>query len=371
MARVPVAQDIEVFPEADRLEGFPHPRETLDLFGHKSAQSMLTRAFARGHMHHAWLICGGVGIGKATLAYHLARYVLADPAERGVESLAVAPTSTTARQVLALSHSGLLVLRRPYDPRSKKFVSVITVDEVRRLRSFLGLTAGDRAWRVAIVDSANELNTNAANALLKSLEEPPPRTLFVLLASEPGALLPTIRSRCRRVELSTLARDDLREAARAALRAAGKEMPKSDQWMRVEALADGSVRRALQLVTAGGLESYDVIARILRGLPEIDWPAVHVLADSLAAAGREQQFEAFIDLLLDTLGRLMRDRTRSAGGPADADLSARLISTGRLPDWAETWVAILRERTETDLLNLDRKALLLRILNRLQQSTAK
>lgn len=371
MARAAPAQDIEAFPEADRLEGFPHPREAVQLFGHEAAQGELSRAFAFGHMHHAWLICGGIGIGKATLAYRLARFVLASPAEREEAHLTVAPASSAVRQVRALSHPGLLVLRRPYDPRSKKFMSVITVDEVRRLKSFLGLTAGDEAWRVIIVDSADELNPNAANAILKSLEEPPPRTLFVLISSEPGALLPTIRSRCRRVDLSPLGSAELRGAAQAALDAAGIDAPDAAQWSRVELLAEGSVRRALQLVTAGGLESYEGISRILNALPRVDWPAAHALADALAASGSEQRFDAFIDLLLDTLGRLGRNRTLAHPGSADATLADRLIAPDRLSDWADMWGAILREKSETDLLNLDRKAFLLRILNRLQQSTAK
>jgi DNA polymerase III subunit delta' len=371
MARAAPTQDIETFPEADRLEGFPHPRETAQLFGHEAAQGELLRAFARGHMHHAWLISGGIGIGKATLAYRLASFVLASAAEREEGRLAVAPASSAARQVRALSHPGLLVLRRPYDPRSKKLMSVITVDEVRRLKSFLGLTAGDEAWRVVIVDSADELNPNAANAILKSLEEPPLRTLFVLLSSEPGALLPTVRSRCRRVHLSPLGSAELRGAAQAALDGAGIDAPDAAQWSRVEPLAEGSVRRALQLLTAGGLESYEGISRILTVLPRVDWPAAHALTDALAASGSEQRFDAFIDLLLDTLGRLGRSRTYPRPGPADATLADRLIAPDRLSDWAGMWAAILRERSETDLLNLDRKAFLLRILNRLQQSTAK
>ena len=168
---------------------------------------MLAEAFASGRMHHAWLLAGRAGIGKATLAYRLARHVLARPDERdhSGKSLEVPTDSAAARQVAALSHPGLLVLRRPYDTKSKRFVSAIPVDEVRRLKSFLGLTSGENAWRVVIVDTADELNLNAANALLKSLEEPPRRALFMLVASEPSGLLPTIRSRCRRLDLQPLA----------------------------------------------------------------------------------------------------------------------------------------------------------------------
>ena len=214
MARAPAMVEAEELPEADRLEGFPHPRVTQALIGHADAEREMAEAFAGGRMHHAWLITGREGIGKATLAYRLARHVLARPQERDAagKSLEVGAETTAARQVLALSHPGLLVLRRPWDPRAKRFAASILIDEVRRLRSFLGHTAGDGAWRVVIVDAADELNINAANALLKSLEEPPTRAMFLLIASEPSKLLPTIRSRCRRLDLQPLAPEDLRRA---------------------------------------------------------------------------------------------------------------------------------------------------------------
>ena len=212
MARAPATQEIEASPEADRLEGFPHPRHSRLLLGHEEAEHSLAAAFAEGRMHHAWLVTGAAGIGKATLAYRLARHVLARPDERDPDkrTLEVPAESTAARQVAALSHPSLLVLRRPYDPKSKRILTSIPVDEVRKVKAFLGLTAGDEAWRVIIVDTANELNLHAANALLKSLEEPPRRALFLLVTSAPGQLLQTIRSRCRRLpsaaaRLSTIA----------------------------------------------------------------------------------------------------------------------------------------------------------------------
>src|SRR5690606_8652601 len=143
-----------------------------------TAERQLRDAFASGRMHHGWLITGLEGIGKATLAYRFARYVLANPVERAADTLDVPPDTRAARQVLALSHPGLLVIRRAWDPKTKRFPATIPVDEVRRLKAFLGRTAADDAWRVVIVDRAEELNVSAANALLKSLEEPPPRTVF-------------------------------------------------------------------------------------------------------------------------------------------------------------------------------------------------
>lgn len=368
MARAPALAEAEELPEADRLEGFPHPRETVALLGHGDAEREMAAAFAGGRMHHAWLITGREGIGKATLAYRLARHVLARPQERDPagRSLEINPETMAARQVLALSHPGLLVLRRPWDPRAKRFAASILIDEVRRLRSFLGHTAGNDAWRVVIVDAADELNVNAANALLKSLEEPPAHALFLLIASEPSKLLPTIRSRCRRLDLQPLVPADLRRACEAALAAAGKEPPASDQWPLLERLAEGSARRALQLAGGGGIELYARIESIFAALPKIDWPTAHALCDQLALAAQEQRFDAFYNLLLDLMARLIRVRATGQGGAPEFALAQRLIPEAKLPAWASLWETVLREREDAVLLNLDRKALIVGTLMRLE-----
>lgn len=366
MARARAAEEAEELPEADRLEGFPHPRETQVLYGHGAVEALLAAAVAGGRLHHAWLLAGREGIGKATIAYRLARYVLAQPHERLGEgaTLDVAADSIAARQVRALTHPGLLVLRRPYDFRSKRLATAITVDEVRRLRGFLGLTSGDNAWRVVLVDSADDLNINAANALLKSLEEPPRRTLFLLISSEPSALLATIRSRCRRLDFSPLPADVLQAAVTAALAAAEMPAPKPQQWADLVRLSEGSVRRALQLAAVGGLELNERIAALLGGLPNVDWPAVHALADQLGF-GQDQRFEAFYDLLLDLIARLVQARAQGATGPEQA-LAQQMIGEGRLAQWAELWETVLREKNDAVLLNLDRKALILGTFARLE-----
>ena len=284
MARAPALQIIEEQPEADRLHGFPHPRHTAALFGHEAAERMLAAAFAGGRLHHAWLLTGPEGIGKATLAYRFARHVLAEAGEREAEGagLGVAEEARTSRQVRALSHPGLLVLRRPYDAKAKRFPVSIPIDEVRRLRSFFALRAEGEAWRVVVVDRADELNVSAANALLKSLEEPPARTLFLLVSSEPGALLPTIRSRCRTLPMAPLPSEPLRAAVLQALSASGGAQPQAGEWPALERLAEGSVRRTLALIAAGGLELNARLLGLVTGLPSLDWSQVHALADELA-----------------------------------------------------------------------------------------
>ena len=357
MARTATLQSEDAQPELDRLDGFPHPRETTALFGQSAAEEALLGAFADGRVHHAWLLCGPAGIGKATLAYRFAKHALAKQAERKPADLAIDDNASAARQVTALSHPGLLVLRRPFDTKVKRFSSAITVDEVRRLRSFLGLTAGEGSWRVVIVDTANDLNPNAANALLKSLEEPPSQTIFLLISSEPSALLPTIRSRCRRLNLSPLGHEDLGAAAARAFQAASIEMPKADQWAHIVQLAKGSVRRALQFASDGGLASHAALTGALARLPVVDWPATHALADAMSGSANEQQFEMFCDLLLEMTGRIASESSRD-----NSRRAAHLI---------DFWSTFVKQRSEVDLLNLDRKAFILSAFNSLQQAVDK
>src|SRR5690606_1586499 len=162
------------------------------------------------------------------------------------------------------------------------------VDEVRRLRSFLSHSVGPDQWRVLNLQRAHDLHVHAANALLKSVEEPPARTLFLLVVSAPGRLLPTLRSRCRTPVLAQHSGEPLRRAARAALIAAEAEQPDTKGWELLERLSRGSVRRLLTLSTGGGLELYARVARLVGGLPKVDWPLVHTMADELAGAANEQ-----------------------------------------------------------------------------------
>lgn len=373
MARAPAVQDIEALPEADRLDGFPHPRHTQNIYGHDAVERALAEAFATGRMHHGWLMAGREGIGKATLAYRLARHVLSEPHERDpfMQTLAIADDAPASRQVRALSHPGLLVLRRTFDTKAKRFTASIAIDEVRRLRNFLGLRSDDEAWRVVIVDTANDLNPNAANALLKSLEEPPPRTIFLLLASEPGALLPTIRSRCRTLDLAPLASEPLRQAVRQALTASTEEvtdaLPAPSEWAILERLAEGSVRRLLGLRSGGGIALYKRLSDLVGALPKLDWAAIHAISDELGGTAAEQRFELFFDLLLTLLERLIRARAGAAGAdPEDVALAMRLIPEGSLATWAELWETIVREKADTLLLNLDRKSLIVGTFQRLE-----
>ncbi|MGE3627421.1 MAG: DNA polymerase III subunit delta' [Hyphomicrobiales bacterium] len=374
MSRRPAAaatRDDEFPLEPDRLDGFRHPRETEAFFGNGDAEARLLQAWNSGKLHHAWLLSGPAGLGKATLAYRFARFLLAQPGEGGGQagSLEVDRESPAWRRIAARAHPNLLVLNRPWQEKSKKFASVITVDEVRRLRVFLGQTAGEGRWRCVIVDKADELNRAAVNALLKSLEEPPPYCVFLLVCEAPGRLPPTVRSRCQVLRLGPLGADDLHAAVKAALESAGR--PAADP-QRLEAcmrLAGGSPGRTLMLLEQGGDALHGDIARLVSSAPHLDYAAVHKLADRLTASGADGSYELFFSLLGDFLASVIRTgSTGAAAGGPEAALAARLTAPGGLAKWAELWETVARMKAEADVLNLDRKNLILGTFFRVEET---
>ena len=348
--------------EPDRLEGFSAPREVDRLFGHEAALAELTDALGSGRMHHAWLIVGPEGVGKATLAYHFARMVLAEAGERQ----SIDREHPVFRKVAALSHPNLLVIRRAWNEKSKRYAQMIGVDEVRRLRAFLGTTAGEGSWRVVIVDRADELNQNAANALLKALEEPPTNTLFLLISSAEGRLPVTIRSRARTLRVSALGQEDLTKAVRAALDRDGQEVD-AKTLATALALSEGSVRRALELVSSEGIELYAEIAAALAALPEIDGARLHRNVERLAGMADTERLDLYLALLLGLIERLIRFTATAEGATyEERSLAKRLISPANLSFWAEAWEAISEARGEAFALNLDRSLLVLDTWFRLQ-----
>ena len=258
------------------------PRETTALHGHAEAERALLEAYRGRRFHHAWLIAGPAGIGKATLAYRMARFVLAHPdprtpAVQRATSLHVDTDHPVARRIAAQAHGDLLVLERTVNEKTNKLRQDIQVDDVRRTVTFFGSTAGEGGWRVAIVDAVDELNREGANALLKVLEEPPRRAVLLLVSHSAARVLPTIRSRCRLLALRPLLAT---EVARAAATAIGEDAEAAN-IKAAAAVADGSVRRALALLDGEALDLRSRITALLEQLPAVDPRALHALGDRL------------------------------------------------------------------------------------------
>jgi DNA polymerase-3 subunit delta' len=331
----------------------PHPRETTLLAGHADAERTLLDAYRSGRIPHAWLIGGPRGIGKATLAYRLARFALAhpDPAVAEVQSartLALNPAHPVVRRVAAEAQGDLLILERTINEKTGKLYTVIRVEEVRRTVSFFGSTAGAGGWRVAIVDSVDELNAEGANSLLKVLEEPPPRTLLLLVSHAAGLVLPTIRSRCRMLMLAPLSNEEVALATAAAL---GRE-PSDAELQEAACAAEGSVGRALSLLDGSALALRRRVTDLLDRLPALDQRALHGLGDMLTGS-EPQTLSTFVQTVNGYLSQKLEDE------PSD------LVRMHRL---ANAWEKINGAAADAEEFNLERKPLVFSVFGLLAEA---
>lgn len=366
----------EALPQPDRIEGAPHPSETARLFGQERAEQDFLNAYNQGRLHHGWLITGPRGIGKATLAWRIARFLLATPQNDGgglfgeslpdPDTLDVPDDHPVVRRMQAGSEAGLFVLRRGYDEKTKRLRSVITVDEVRKLKGFFSLSSTEGGRRVVIVDAADEMNVSAANALLKLLEEPPEKSFLIQISHQPSRLLPTIRSRCRELRLSLLQEPDLQ----AALRQAGlDETPSS-----LVALSGGSVGEAVRLANLEGVQLYQAILKVLDGMPRFDRQKAQALAEIATARGGEEKRALLFTLLDQILARIARAGVLGVAPETEVAQGEGALFTRLCPDaakariWAEAAQEISDRNAHGLAVNLDPAALILDTVFRIQKT---
>ena len=336
-------------PEADRAAGAPHPRETAALFGQDAAESRFLEALSGGRLPHGWMIAGPRGVGKATLAWRIARRLLAGG---GAATLQVEPHDPVFQNMAALASPQLFLCRRRWDDKTKRLRTTIGVDEVRALKTFFQMSATDGGWRVAIVDAADELTAPAANALLKILEEPPERAVLLLVCHQPSRLLPTIRSRCRVLRCAPLEPADLA----AALEAAGVDhaaVPPST----LAALASGSAGAALRLIARDGSALYMSILEAIGKAPPVDRRRALDLTNACSGRGAEDRFDLTLDLIRLAAGRLA---LAGAGGrvtplsDVEAGMMGRLAATpAQARVWADCVAAIDARASHARAVNLD------------------
>lgn len=346
MARAAVRPE-EERPPHDALEGTPLPRANALLFGHRGAERAFLDAYRSGRMHHGWIISGERGIGRATLAFRLARFMLAHPDPKSADvaaakDLSVAPGHPAAARVAAGTHPNILHLQREWIDKDKRFRTELTVDSVRRIIPFVGTTAGEQGWRIAIVDPADDMNRSAANAVLKNLEEPPRQTLFLLLTRSRGTLLPTIRSRCRTLDLSPLSAAE----TAAAVRAIRPDIAPAEGGL-AGALAGGSPRRMIELLQSDGIAIYRLM---LQSIESGDRRAqIELSARSSDAAGLRRLMELYEEYL----ARRVRGQPVPA---ADAAPNVPLVT------WAKLWEKAALSGQEVEEYNLDRRQFALDLL---------
>jgi len=327
-------------------EALPHPRETFDWAGDEAHERAFLDALDRGRLHHAWLVIGPEGVGKATFAYRAARRLLGARPEPSLGPLGSAPDDPVCRQILGRAHPDLIALQR--DPEDGKSRRGIPVDEARALPEFFAKSPASAPYRVAIIDTADDLNNFGANAVLKTLEEPPERGVLFLISHAPGSLLATIRSRCRRLQV------DVPETGRAARWVAARAEVGAGDAEKLLTMARGAPGGAWRLATDGALEADRLAHDLLAALPEPDERAMLAIADSFRGPAGLAKFQLFFNLLADRV-HVMATRRAAEGERGLA-----------LDRWAEVWDDLVAAPREAEAINLDRADLFFTTLSRLK-----
>lgn len=375
MSRAPKIA-LEDRPQPDQVTGAPHPRETPQLFGHGAAEHAFLEAYRAGKLHHGWMITGPLGLGKATLAWKIARFLLATPDDDGgmfapppPETLDIPATHPVLSRLLALSEPRLFLLRRAWDEKENKLKTTIGVDEVRKMKNYFSLSAADGGRRVAIIDAVDEMTVAAANALLKLLEEPPPNVVLLLVSHQPFRLLPTIRSRCRELRLAPLAPQDMAQAL-----AQSGDTP--EDLIPLAQLSGGSVGEAIRITNLDGLKIYAGIIALFASLPRLNRTRALALAELGAGRGAEQKFDLILMLMDLFLARLARAGTLGhcppEAAPGEAELIARLSPTPiAAREWADLAQGLASRARRGRAVNLDPAALLMDMVLRIDETAGK
>lgn len=339
----------------------PSPCQSLAVIGHDDAKKQIVEGFDTGKMHHAWLLTGPEGIGKATLAYHAAHMLLSGGENRFGR---FNPQHPAARLIAAETHPDLFVLRRPFDEKTGVQKDSIPVEEARKIAPFLSMTASYGHGRVAIIDEAHCLNRNGQNAILKIIEEPPSGATIFLTATTVGALLPTIRSRCRVIKMQGLPANQLEVVlARLTL-----DLPSGSDKQKLLDLAQGSVGLAIQLLQSEAFELFDELLQILDHLPALDLPRLHKLADQIGRKADAQAFGVLTNLLVDRLRRAVRNA--ALGLPDDTGLAAKIAPSGRLDKALQLWESTGRSFSVAQSANLDNKLAFINAISEISRALA-
>lgn len=322
------------------------PHECQALIGHQDAQKQILDSYDSGRMHHAWLLTGAAGIGKTSLAYQIAHMVLSDGESRIGR---INSEHKAARLITAQSHPDLLSIARPFDEKTGVQKTMIPVDEARKLAPFLSLTSSYGSGRMVIIDEAHTLNRNGQNAILKMIEEPPTGAFVILTATSTAMMLPTIRSRCRVVNMDPLKDNEISTVlARQSI-----DIPPDVDTARLYAMANGSVGHAIKLLESEALPLFDELLIILSALPKMDLPCIHKMADKMSRKADVDKFDAVSQMLIDTLQNTVR--ATAAGRPDPVGLAERIAPNGDLHKALKVWESVKQTFAMGQSGNLDKK----------------
>ncbi len=332
---------------AHESAGLQPPREMKDCLGHNAVEAALLEQIESDSLPHALIFSGPQGIGKSTMAFRLARYLFKNgrgggSADGGLfgddlpketfKDMFVAPDDPVFRQVVSGGHADLMTIGRLFDEKKNRYKGAVEVGEIRKITPFMRMTASQGGWRIAIVDDADTMNRNAQNAILKILEEPPEHALLILVCHRLGAMIPTIRSRCRTVPFAALDHDNF---SQLISRDHGT-LPQSDMDILYN-ISSGSIGQGLRILEEDGLGAIEKIMMLLHSWPQWQWSEIHALADSMSKPGQENSLKAFQDVLMWVVNSLLRAKARgeTPRSPLNNEATQKILAHYSLQDWIE------------------------------------
>jgi len=343
--------------------GLLPPQQNRLCIGYDETEQKLVKLFNAGRLPHAMIFSGPTGIGKSTFAFRLARFLLTreqggmfSDEEIPVENLGVSLDHPAARRADTGSHADFLVIGRVFDTTKKRLSNDVPVDEVRKITPFLRKTSAEGGWRVVIIDDAQYLNRSSQNAILKILEEPPKKTLLILITDQAGRFLPTIRSRCQIYDFTPLTDEQMSEL----IQLGGYSHLDPDL---VKMFAAGRIGRVQEISEAGGDEVYDQIKSILSKLPSMDTRDAFDFSETV---GRDKkQFPLFMNMLLDYISQNVRLAARGH----TPNWPEHLTDLYTCEDWLQRHEKIEKIVEDTSRIHLDMKQAVLEVIWALQKDT--
>jgi DNA polymerase-3 subunit delta' len=354
-------EDGDIEESLEPAEGLKPPRSSFISLGHTDVEKQLLEFHAANRMPHGLIFSGLEGIGKATFAYRFARFLLKHgstdlnqdslfSAPAALTSFDVSPEDPVFRRVASGGHPDLMTIERAYDAVKGKTKDSVDVNEIRKVPQFLRMTASDGGWRVVIIDDADTMNRNAQNALLKILEEPPPRAILILITHRLGALIPTIRSRAHVINFQPLGPETIAELIAAQGHRLG-----ASETATISRLAGGSAGKTIASIEQGGLDTLSRVMTAFEQYPQWNWAELHNLANDLGAYGRENAYYAYTEILQNLFTRLATAKARGTNLESEMEPLSDLWRNSSLDRLLKICENLQSHFGKADVANLDKR----------------
>ncbi len=355
---------------SDKIAGAPHPMLANEIIGHSSQKLSFLSSFASNRLHQCWLLAGDMGIGKASFAWLIAKFLLTtkyqpadlkiDLNESNINSILEPQSGNTLNRIISGSEQRVYIVRRGYNEKRKTFFKNISIEDVRKLQSYCSLSIADGGKRIIIIDAADDLNKSSSNALLKLLEEPPKNTIFLLISHQPNLLVPTLKSRCQKLSFSNLDQTDLG----AVLKAIGCKIEPSDE-VSLSILSKGSAGAACRLINSNCINLYSDILNISSSLPNLNTNKILQLSQNYFAKAKPGEFEIFLEMMQHFFSRLCKTGAMQKPLLPSVTENEAKIMKNLCPNlksahfWSEAANITLAKLNKGYLLNIDIESLIL------------